>query len=652
MRKAPTPLTPPSTPMNGATTAASIRSAPDTASANLARDASDAGGPYEEPPEYQGSIGRTTFDDRSSADGTVTVVLPPDSVDLVPSQSLLKIVSVPDKREYVATVTAGPFCEPDGMRADSPALIASAVNRAMAMPRHHGRVQATIIGQRIGDGMMPGRHRPKPNSPVHPVPDAEMAGILNLTGDLRLGLAYGHDSVEVRIPSKEKSVLPRHTANIGTTGGGKSTGIGRYIAGLQESGTCVITFDVEGEYTKLNEPTDNPHLLAALKERGLEPHGIANTHLYHLVGRDCANPNHPSITPFSLRLSEISPHAFAEIMDLNQAQEDRLLKVYDVAKLLIRQFEIFPRKTHEKADNAFILEIDEFDRGWPFMTLEHLCYLVSGIINIAESRSDAEPPFNARGFTGQWERIKTALMGQFGGVHENDDGDGDGRIGRGRRGSGRTEPKFGNIQSWKVVSSRINRLRKLGIFDREDAQNLRYAQMLQPGRVSIIDLSDLENNDVRNLAIAEILRGILVFQQQTYDKAQEAGKKPLSTNVIIEEAHEFLSAKRITQMPTLRDQLVKIAKRGRKRYLGLTFVTQSPNDLPEEVLGLVNNWIIYKIDDPMIRRLRSFVPNADDSLWTLVRSLGQGQALTSFTHMKRPIITAMDPSPAMLRMTD
>src|ERR1700740_3662239 len=43
-------------------------------------------------------------------------------------------------------------------------------------------------------------------------------------------------------------------------------------------------------------------------------------------------------------------------------------------------------------------------------------------------------------------------------------------------------------------------------------------------------------------------------------------------------------------------QLMKIAKRGRKRYLSLTFVTQSPNDLPDDVLGLVNNWVIYKID--------------------------------------------------------
>jgi len=197
-------------------------------------------------------------------------------------------------------------------------------------------------------------------------------------------------------------------------------------------------------------------------------------------------------------------------------------------------------------------------------------------------------------------------------------------------------------------------LRKLGVFDRVAGQGqpLRYQDMLKPGRVNIIDLSDLENNDVRNLAIAEVLRGIVVFQQKLYDDAVAANKQPQATNVIIEEAHEFLSAKRITKMPTLRDQLFKIAKRGRKRHLGLTFVTQSPNDLPDDVLGLVNNWMIYKIDDPIIRRIRSFVPNADDSLWHLVRGLGQGQAVTSFTHMKRPVITAMDPSPAMLRMTD
>lgn len=632
---------------------AGVQPSPAAAGETLARDAEARGGPFRQPPEYEGAMGRTTFDDRSSADGTLTVVLPPENIDITPSQSLLKVLSVPDGREYIASVTAGPFCEPDGMRADAPALIASAVNGAMAMPRHHGRVQATVIGQRFGQGMMPARHRPKPNSPVHRVPDSEMAAILNLTGDIRLGLAYGHDSVEVCIPSKDKSVLPRHTAAVGTTGGGKSTGIGRYVHGLQRAGNCVVLVDVEGEYTTLNEPTDNPQLIAALKERGLAPEGVPDTHVYHLVGRDCANPAHPSVTPFSLRFGEISPYAFAEIMDLNQAQEDRVLKAYEITKLLMRQLGIFPRKANEKADNDLMMEVDEFDRGWPLMTLDHLGFVVSAVIDLAEGRNE-EPLVRARGFQGQWPAISRTILSQFGGSLDDDSEDAS-ESGRGRRrGSTTGGPKFGNIGSWKVLSSRVTRVRKLGVFDRDagDGTPLRYDQMIRPGRVNIIDLSDLENTDVRNLAIAELLRGITVFQQKLYEAAQAKDEQPLSTNVIIEEAHEFLSAKRITKMPTLRDQLVNIAKRGRKRYLGLTFVTQSPNDLPDEVLGLVNNWMIYKIDDPIIRRIRSFVPNADDSLWHLVRGLGQGQAVTSFTHMRRPVITAMDPSPAMLRMAD
>jgi uncharacterized protein len=116
--------------------------------------------------------------------------------------------------------------------------------------------------------------------------------------------------------------------------------------------------------------------------------------------------------------------------------------------------------------------------------------------------------------------------------------------------------------------------------------------MLQPARVNIVDLSDVENLDVRSLAIAAMWRGILNQQHElcdaaTKDKPENTEIDPLMTNVIIEEAHEFLSARRLQRMPTLREQFMKIAKRGRKRYLGLTFVIPSPNDLPDDVVGKI-----------------------------------------------------------------
>ena len=625
----------------------SVKPTPRAASDNLGRVAMENGGSFQLPAQYQGAIGRTTFDDRSSIDGAITVILPRENVDLVASQSLVRVLSVPDDKEYIASVTAGPFNEPDGLKADSPSLIASAVHGAMTMPRHHGRFAATILGARIGKRLVPARHRPKPNSPVHSVADSEMSEILNLVGDMRLGLMYGHDTVEVKIPSSDKSVLPRHTGMIGTTGGGKSNGVVVFTSQLQEAGVCVFKFDVEGEYTKLNEPTEDANLLAALDDRGLNAHGINNTHVYHLVGRDCANPSHPSVSAFSLRFQEISPYAFAEIMDLNNAQEERLLKAYEICKRLMQQFGIFPRTARQKEDNALLISVDEFDRGWPLMTLDHLCYVVSAVIQVAEGQ-DTEPFYNATGFQDRWEEIKRVIVGQFGGSMAIDDADFDGGVKSKSRGSA---PKFGNVTSWKAVSARINRLRRLGIFDKQ-GDPLKYKEMLQPGRVNVIDLSDVENLDVRNLAIAEILRGVLIFQQDHYEASEQANRPPLNTNIIIEEAHEFLSSKRIARMPTLRDQLVKIAKRGRKRYLGLTFVTQSPNDLPEEVLGLINNWVIYKMDDRTAARIRGFVPNADESLWSMVSGLGQGQALTSFTHMRRPVIAAIDPAPAKLKMSN
>ena len=107
---------------------------------------------------------------------------------------------------------------------------------------------------------------------------------------------------------------------------------------------------------------------------------------------------------------------------------------------------------------------------------------------------------------------------------------------------------------------------------------------MQPGCVSVIDLSDTDSPAVNNLVIADLLRGIQRQQEENFLKARAAGKRPTPVVIIIEEAHEFLSAQRIHQMPVLFQQVARIAKRGRKRWLGLVFVTQLPQHLPDEVL--------------------------------------------------------------------
>jgi DNA helicase HerA-like ATPase len=183
--------------------------------------------------------------------------------------------------------------------------------------------------------------------------------------------------------------------------------------------------------------------------------------------------------------------------------------------------------------------------------------------------------------------------------------------------------------------------------------------MLSPGRVSIIDLSDMEAPYIRNIVIAQILRRLQSCQDVVYKKRQadtrrgEVSVDLVPVNIFIEEAHEFLSDKRIRQMPNLFEQVVRIARRGRKRHLGLVFITQLPGHLPDEVLGLINNWLCHKIGDAnVVQRLRKIVGGVPEGTWNSLTNLAPGHALAAFGHMKRPVLVTVDPTPCKLLMVE
>lgn len=122
---------------------------------------------------------------------------------------------------------------------------------------------------------------------------------------------------------------------------------------------------------------------------------------------------------------------------------------------------------------------------------------------------------------------------------------------------------------------------------------------------------------------------------------------------VIEEAHEFLSEQRIRQMEVLFQHVAKIAKRGRKRWLGLVFVTQFPQHLPNEVLGLINNHIVHQIKDSgVIDRLKKSISGIDKAQWNMVSGLAPGQALVSLTSMTRPLLVSIDPTPCRLQLVE
>ncbi len=608
-------------------------------------------------PELEKAVGFTHFDTPASHDNLVTVLTTRNDLHLLASQTLVRVKSHEDNRSYLGLVVRGPFAEPDAVSANSTIAVGVVVQgkKLTYTFDYHGRAEIEILGEESGGKLVPPGRRPRPKSPVFLLDDAESEHVLGMSGDLCLGMVVGYDYMEARFHPMDKSILPRHTGIIGTTGGGKSTTVATLIHRAQEAGIATIVFDVEGEYTHVDKPTEDPVMLEALRRRGHKAQGVKDLHIHHLIGRDSRNPRHKNLHPFALNFSRLSPHAIAEILDMSDAQRERFHKAYDVTKLLLEDFGIFPKTPEERRQ---VLELDELSTGYPRMTIQHLLDVVSTYIYSLSDEGKTETKSRSKAPVRKQASLLEPAEGAEGDSPEqppanpltlySEFSDNPGRvIGRVMAHGSRNEI------SWKTLAGKLHHLRRLKLFDVGTAPGVDYGSMLTAGRVSVIDLSDTDSPQLNNLVIADILRGLQETQDERYQRANEQGQSVTPVLIIIEEAHEFLSASRISQMPVLFEQVARIAKRGRKRWLGLVFVTQLPQHLPNEVLGLLNNFIIHKItDSTVISRMQRTVGSIDESLWSRVSRLAPGQALASFSNFTRPLMIAVDPAPVKRLLVD
>src|SRR6266699_1560341 len=599
----------------------------------IEQDSIQAGGEWSEPPEYKDAVGRSMFDVPTSEDNTITVLLAKDDIHKAPSQALVRIRSVHDNRKYLGIVVKGPFAEPDGLRGDAPIMITTAVGGGIFIPRYHGRVQVELLGEEVEGTIIPPRLRPLPNSPVVVLDMDETAQTLHLDGDIPLGVPVGYEKIAAAIPSDKKSVLPRHIGILGTTGGGKSTTVSSLISGFQQAGLATIVIDTEGEYTEIYQPTNDRTMLTTLDKRGKSARGVDEVSVYHLVGRETTCPDKGRTRAFSLQFSQLSPYLVMGMLDLNDAQQQRYQKAYDIAKRILWAMRIFPTNEEEKRQ---VFELDEMESGYPKMTVEHMYDVVRACGELAAGEKElddfaaADYRFFSPNFRQQRGEVVAVLR------REN------------------TE-QLTHPTSWLVIQGKLGQLIRLKIFDNPQGGPLTYKDLTLPGHVSVIDLSDTDSPQINNFVIAEFLRGLLEAQNENYRETTAANSETAQprTMIIIEEAHEFLSAERIKQMPFLYQQVARIARRGRKRWLGMVFVTQLPQHLPDEVLGLVNNYIMHKIGDAnVISRLKRSLGVVDDSLWSRLPNLAPGQALVAMSSFARPLLINIDPSPCKLRMVE
>ena len=584
------------------------------------------GGEWEDDANCVGAIGMTMFDLPNSEDNLITVLIPKNHIRQIGAHSIIEIRSRTtenegDGRIYRGIVVAGPFHEPDGIRGDSPMIVTTAINGALFMPNFHGKVQIELIGELLDGIIMPPRFRPLPNSPVFVLSREETAEVLkvNPTPGITLGMAIGHENIEVKIPSDTKAVLPRHIGILGTTGGGKSTTISGLMSQFQQKGIATIVIDTEGEYTHVGDPTSDPTMQKLLANRGIPAAGINNMRVLHLHGKDTRAKKGTNIHPFSFYLSSLSPYAVADILGLNEAQVGRFFKAYDVAKLILKDVGIYPNQAEERE----AIDLDEFETGWPKLTLSLFIDVVTMIRNTVGKKELA--PYNPI----LKEQLNAKVKPRIHAVETNSE------------------------SSWGALLSKLWQLARTNLFDNRDAQTIPYAELIQPGNLTIIDLSDSDSTIINNIVITDLLRGVQDAQETAYELAMSQDRSPTPVSIIIEEAHEFLSSDKIAKMANLFQQVARIARRGRKRWLGLIFVTQLPQHLPDEVLGLINSFILHKINDSnVVSRLKRSIGGVDNNLWNRLPNLAPGQAIVSTPSLSRSMLVAIDPAPCKLLMVD
>jgi hypothetical protein len=308
---------------------------------------------------------------------------------------------------------------------------------------------------------------------------------------------------------------------------------------------------------------------------------------------------------------------------LNEPQQERFLRAYDVAKHLLTTLRIYPSNRDEEQE---WLDWGELETGYPRLSLPILYDVVRTCAEFVANSSD-DYPFASGLFEEQYDDVTHILRGQLNNLP-------------------------GSPASWRRVQGAMGRLLRLKIFDTGDGSLPDFSYMTEPGRISIVDLSGTDSQQVNNLIISQLLSGIWKQQEENYRLISQ-GQPLRKVAIVIEEAHEFLSAARIHQMEVLLDQVIRIARRGRKRWLSLVFVSQTPEDVPDQLLGLVNNFVLHKITNAnVVKRLKRTVGGLDGGLWDRLPDLEPGIAIVKTGNLVRPLVVSVDPSAHKLTMVE
>ena len=528
-------------------------------------------------------VGFVNFDQSASNSTEVQIMVPHESIRNIKLGQYVKIESdlSGSKKTFIGVITKGPFYEPDAISKDS-ALARVSILQAGAVrfrPDYHAICSVQVMGELDMEEMnMRGTFvRPRPQASVRAITASEIERLLGLDGDMYLGLLEGYPTVRVKFPSNRNAALPRNLGIFGTVGSGKTNTSQVLIEEASKTNWAVIVLDIEGEYVEMDQRSEERLLLKTMDQFGIEPSGVMNMDVFHPINTD---PSRSDSKPFSVRFSNIDPGILAEIMDLTGPQNERFLDVWH--KLAQKDQS---KRARARGSASFVRDMMEsFEGGTPLgTTLKDMV-----------------------------DHIDTHLAADT--------------------------TKGADRMSYFALRRKLKGMERYGIFDKAD-NLIRYPDMLESNKVSVIDLSSSTNSRINNIIVVDVLRKI--FEMKLDDRK---GELPPAL-VVIEEAHTLVSKSNAGKMEETLDILREISRRGRKRWISLCFISQQPSHLPPEIYELCNTKITHQTTGGKnLEAIKSSTGGVPQNVWDNVPRLGQGTCLFISSYFRnRPLLVNVRP---------
>jgi hypothetical protein len=89
--------------------------------------------------------------------------------------------------------------------------------------------------------------------------------------------------------------------------------------------------------------------------------------------------------------------------DANPSREQRFMQAYSIAKEVLRDLGIFPAKGNGEQERL-AMEIDEFERGYPRLTLSMMMDVVAACLKAVESKKEKGSETDTRAEFIPWTR--------------------------------------------------------------------------------------------------------------------------------------------------------------------------------------------------------------------------------------------------------